>query len=103
MQDLYHVETDEILTLLKEIDITKSSAIDNLSSKLLKDALNCLVEQFKFPEKWKRATISPLPKDGDPSLCNNHSPISLLLLQGKIAEKVVHTFLINYLENITQQ
>ena len=106
---LFHVEIDELLKLLQDIDITKSSAIEYISSKILKDALITLVNEFKFilnlsykkgifPDKWKIAQITPLPKDGDLSLCNNYRPISLLPLPGKIAEKIVHTRMINYLE-----
>ena len=98
------------MKLIHDIDITKSSAIENVSSKVLKDALICLIDQFKFilnlsfntgmfPNSWKIAKITPLPKEGDLSSCNNYRPISLLPLPGKIAEKIVHSRLTEYLEN----
>ena len=76
----------------------------------MKDALITLIDQFKFilnssfatgvfPTVWKYAHITLLPKDGDSTCCNNYRPISLLPLPGKIAEKIVHTRLSNYLEN----
>ena len=109
LNNIFHVERVELLKIIQDIDITKSSAIEFISSKILKDALITLVEEFRyilnlsfrqsvFPDKWKIAQITPLPKDGDPSLCNNYRPISLLPLPGKIAEKIVHTRLSNYLE-----
>ena len=52
-----------------------------------------------FPNSWKIAQITPLPKEGDLTCCNNYRPISLLPLPGKIAEKVVHNRLSYYLEN----
>ena len=110
LYDDFHIENDELLKFLREIDITKSSAIDNISSRVIKDALIILIDQFKyilnlsfstgiFPDSWKIAQITPLPKEGDLTCCNNYRPISLLPLPGKIAEKVVHNRLSYYLEN----
>ena len=48
MVEDYHMANDELLTILKEIKISKSSAIEHLSSRLLKDALMCLIEQSKY-------------------------------------------------------
>ena len=45
------------------------------------------------------ATITPIQKSGDPSDVNNLSPISLLSLPGKIAERVAHTHIYKFLEN----
>ena len=39
---------DELLTLLKEIKISKSFALEHLSSRLLKDAMICLIEQSYY-------------------------------------------------------
>ena len=110
LNDTFHVNTDELLKILGDIDCTKSSAIDHVNSKVLKDALICLVDQFKyllnlsfrtgvFPEDWKKAQITPLPKDGDLTNCNNYRPISLLPLPGKIAKKIAHNKLMDYFEN----
>ena len=110
LQDNFYVQNDELHDLLQNIDITKSSAIDHISSKVMKDALITLIDQFKFvlnlsfatgsfPNSWKRAQITPLPKEGDLTCCNNYRPISLLPLPGKIAEKIVHSRLTDYLEN----
>ena len=110
LHDNFSVENDELMKLLQDIDVTKSSAIDNISSKVLKDALIHLLDQFKyilnmsfttgkFPDSWKIAQITPLPKEGDPTCCNNYRPISLLPLPGKIAEKIVHSRISEYLES----
>ena len=110
LHENFYIENDELIKLLREIDITKSSAIDNISSRVLKDALIILIDQFKyilnlsftsgiFPSSWKIAQITPLPKEGDLTCCNNYRPISLLPPPGKIAEKIVHSRLSQYLEN----
>ena len=63
----------ELLLLIDNIDTTKSSGFQNISSKCLRDALSVLVSQlvniFKqsykmgiFPNDWKKATSVPLFK-----------------------------------------
>ena len=109
LEDDFSIDNDELLKLLQDIDVTKSSAIEFLSSNILKDAFICLITQLTFifnlsfntgifPDDWKMAQITPLPKDGDLTQCNNYRPISLLPLPGKIAEKIVHNRLITYFE-----
>ena len=91
----------EVLKLIKDININKSSAIPNLSSKVLKPACLALIDQFtfifnlcleknEFPEEWKYTKVTPLPKDGDMSKCTNYRPISLLPLPGKNLEHIIH-------------
>ena len=100
---------EEVLKLCKEIQETKSSAIDSLSSMILKHAflalipkltflLNLSLKSGKFPQIWKQAVVIPLAKEGDTSNVGNYRPISLLPLPGKILEKIVHDRLMSYLE-----
>ena len=103
--------TEEIvLTIVKEIDIHKSSAINNVNTTVLKDAFLVLIPQLTFmynlsfvtntfPESWTSAIVVPLQKPGDPSDVSNLRPISLLPLPGKILERVVHTQVSKYLED----
>ena len=91
-------------------NLFKASGIDNLSTKVLKDACLILTDQITymfnlslrkgtFPDAWKRATIIPLQKEGNTDDVNNLRPISLLPLPGKLLEKIVHEQIINYLED----
>ena len=72
----------EIIEVIKEIDIHKSSSIDNMSTRVFKDAFeylvpqlthmfNCSMQNNSFPDEWKRATVVPLQKNGDKSDINN--------------------------------
>ena len=100
---------EDVVKLIKDIDISKSSAVDNLSSKILKDAFLALPTQITYlynlsilqssvPLAWKVALVTPLQKDGDPTDTNNLWPISHLPLPGKILERLIHSQVMNYLD-----
>ena len=88
----------ELLLLIDNIDITKSSGFHNISSKCLRDALSVLasqllyifVQSYKlgiFPNEWKNATIVPLFKGGVKENVSNYRPVSLLPIPGKLFEE----------------
>ena len=100
---------EEVTALVKEIDICKSSSISYLSSKVIKDAFTALPHVLLrifnsslatgvVPDSWKHATIIPLKKCGNSNDVNNLRPISLLPIQGKILEKIVHNRIMEHLE-----
>ena len=84
--------------------------MDDLSSKLCKDAFlalpeqlthlfNCSLQTGIFPDKWKLAKVIPLFKGGgDKELVQNYRPISLLPLPGKLLEKIVHNRVSGFFE-----
>ena len=100
----------EVIKYIKDIDLTKSSGIEKISSKCLKDALLALSAQLIhifemsikhciFPKTWKIATIVPLFKSGKKTDVSNYRPVSLLPIPGKILEKIIHGDVANFLEN----
>ena len=102
--------TDEIIKLCKEININKSSCIDQLSSEIIRDAFlvipNRLMNLFnlsfnssEIPKKWKLAKVTPLQKVGNRSNVGNLRPVSLLPLPSKLIEKIVHDRIYNYCED----
>ena len=99
----------DVFNIVKDVNISKLSGLDNVSSYILKEAFKILIAEVtfmynlsirfsKFPDAWKQALVIPIPKVGNPSLVQNYRPISLLPLPGKILEKLVHKQLSNYLE-----
>ena len=101
---------EELIPLLKHININKSSGIEHISTKVLKDTLlaipghfnhiiSCIINTSLFPDSWKAALVSPLPKGGDTTDVNNLRPISTLPLPAKLVEKVIHKQTIDYLNN----
>ena len=95
---------------MKSIPIFRSSGIQGLSSKVLKDAFNILSnQQLKihntsiltntFPDELKYATVVPILKINKPVKVSDYRPISLLPLPGKLLEKLLHEQSLPYLEN----
>ena len=104
------IDGNDVLKVCHDIDEKKSSAIDGLSSKILKHAFlaipiklcKCFVLSVTsgiFPDNWKMARVVPLFKGGDASNVSNYRPISLLPLPGKLLEKLVHQKLIVFIES----
>ena len=100
----------DVLLAVKTIDNYKASSVENLSSRILKDAFLAIIPQLtflynmsfscnKFPVSWKIAKVIPLQKPGDSSDVNNLRPVSLLPLPGKIAERLAHTKISKFLED----
>ena len=110
--NIFNIETvsiREVQVLVDKINVSKSSGITTLSSKLLKDSFQALgdkltflfnfsIRDATFPDQWKEALVIPIPKAGNIKKAENYRPISLLPLPGKILEKLVHTQLSHYLE-----
>ena len=99
------ISIEELTPLLNSIPIFKSSGLSSykdafniLSNHLLK-IYNTLILTNKFPDKWKYATVVPIPKINKPVKVIDYRQISLLPLPGKLFEKLLHKQLILYLEN----
>ena len=97
---------EEVLTCCTDIDISKSACVENISCKVLKDALIHLNVRFTdllntsfitgiFPNTWKCARVTPLFKGGDRNFVGNYRPVSLLPLPSKI---IVHNKLVAFFD-----
>ena len=105
-----YIPEETVIKLIKNIKITKSSAMGSLSSRLVKDAFqvcsykltdifnHCLTTGV-FPMSWGMGEITPIPK------VNIHSkktsdwrPITQIKLPGKLLERCVHTQLYNFFD-----
>ena len=95
--------------VVKDINVSKSSGLDNVSSFVVKEAFLSIIPEVtymynltlttaKFPSAWKKALIVPIPKSGDLTSVQNYRPISLLPLPGKVLEKLIHLQLAGHLE-----
>jgi hypothetical protein len=84
--DLDGISTNLIKTIATEISVPLAH-IFNLSLTL-----------GIFPSKLKTSRIVPIYKTGDPELCDNYRPISLLSSLSKVLEKMMCIQLVNHLD-----
>ena len=88
------IEQNEILEIIKEIDINKSSAIENVRAMVIIDAFKAQLDRITrlyngsltrciFPTRWKKGTVVPLPKINIPKTASDMRPISLLHIISK--------------------
>ena len=91
---------DEILKIVRALDINKAYGYDDISIRMIKicdkSLLKPLIILFEnstksscYPDIWKRSNIIPIHKKNDKQLVNNYQSISLLPIFGKILEKVI--------------
>ena len=84
--------------------MSKSSAVHNLSTMILKDAVqvltveltymyNVCIESGLFPESWSIGKISPIQKNGKSSTdAKDWRLIMQIPLSGKLLECILHFF-----------
>ena len=109
IDSLSRILEKDVFKIVNDINISKSSGLENVSSFIVKEAFKILIPEVtymynlsisssKFPKAWKQALVIPIPKVGNLSLVQNYRPISLLPLPGKILEKIIHQQLSDYFE-----
>lgn len=104
------ISYDILKTLIKKIEVHKSSGVDHISASLLKSTFRILIQQFRFllnlcldtcifPDKWKQCLITPLFKAGLQTDPSNYRPVACIPLPGKLLEKCIYTQVYTYLED----
>lgn len=104
-----NVDEEDVLKLLRSLDVNKAVGLDNVSAKLLKmtapaisrslaSLLNFSLEHGQVANDWKLARVTPVPKEGSSENLDNFRPVSVLPVIAKILERVVHRQLYAYLQ-----
>ena len=99
----------EISKWVKQIKTFKSSGLTKISSRIWKLLFNrvpfvltrmveTIFNTCVFPQKWKHATVIPLPKVTNITGPEDLRPISLLPLPRKIVEHLLYTQIDHFLE-----
>ena len=107
--DIKEINETILEATLREVELDKSSGIKNLNTEfmvmsmriLIKEfthLFNCAINQGIFPDAWKEATITPIPKIANPKTCGDLRPISILPLPGRILEKFMGKGMTDHLE-----
>ena len=109
--DFDFITEEEVKKLVKNIDLSKSSAVGDLSTRLLRDAwkvltleltyiYNTCLDTGKFPKKWGIGVVTPIPKTSAKSTnAKDWRPITQIALPGKLLERLIHNQLNNYFES----
>ena len=97
-----------VVKTLQGLKASKSSGLDNISLRMLKDAAVVVAKsltrivieslsQGTVPSEWKYAKITPLYKKGMSTDMDNYRPISVLPVVSKVLERAVHHQLHSFL------
>ena len=104
------IHVEEILESLKKCKNKSAPGEDMITYQMLKKVpknihvilssifTTCLRIGY-FPDVWKKASVSMLPKPGkDSTIVKNYRPISLISCVGKVFERIVANRLSSYME-----
>ena len=109
---LRRVTYKEVLNEIRIIRSETSTGHDQIPIKYLKPVaksvagplthiINSFIDQLLFPNAWKIARITPIPKT-DNSLCvPNMRQVTILPVLSKVYERLVHHQVIDYIESRT--
>jgi len=104
-----HINPTHICDILKALPPKKSCDLYGISNSLLKfissqiavplaHIFDLSLKNGVFPSALKKSRVVPIFKTGDPLICDNYRPISLVSTVAKILEKIVSIKLTNFLE-----
>ena len=104
------ITANDVINVLKYMPNNKKGGVAQIPTiiyktlvpyilKPLTALINKIIYTNTFPNIWKQALVTPLPKSGDPSNPSNHRPISSLPILSKIAEKLITSQMRHYLES----
>ena len=108
--EVHLVTEDQVKDKISRLSVHKSSGIQEVGSRFMKDCMLALIPVFThlynivittgcFPDTWKVATVIPIQKITNARLRTDLRPISLLPITGKILEQLVHDQMKQFLED----
>ena len=103
-----YVLPEEVLHLIRGLDVKKANGPDGVSAYMLKASAESIAYSLaklfslslstgRFPILWKSARVVPIPKSGNKTDASNYRPISLLSVVSKLLEKYVYSLLWTHL------
>ena len=104
------VTFNEVLRETKGIRSDTSTGPDQLPAKYLKivaqliagpltHIINSFVAVSSFPDAWKVARITPIPKSNNSNSNSNMRPISILPVLSKVFERLTHYQLVEHIDS----
>ncbi|CAB3997819.1 Hypothetical predicted protein [Paramuricea clavata] len=108
--NLQQVTVREVEQEIDRLRNDTSTGVDRIPAKFLKFAkqdiagplthiINTCIRNSYFPETWKTARVSPIPKVNQPSCDSDFRPISILPAMSKVFERLVLNQLFKYIDD----
>ena len=102
------IEEDFVFNELKTLNINKSTGLDNIPARFLRDGaielkkiithiINLSILSGAVPDDFKYARVQPLFKRDSKTEVSNYRPISILCVVSKVLEKAVYVQVEDYL------
>ena len=99
----------EVVQEINKLTLNKSPGEDEFTPNFLKistnrvapvlcEIFNLSIKMGEYPDLLKVAKVLPIFKKGDPTLCSNYRPISVLSCINKILEKIIYKRIYEFLE-----
>ena len=109
---LRRVTYKEVLNEIRIIRSETSTGHDQIPIKYLKPVaesvagplthiINSFIDQLLFPNAWKIARITPIPKTDDSLCVPNMRQVTIIPVLSKVYERLVHHQVIDYIESRT--
>ena len=106
----FHVSSDDVFRHLKNLDGRKAIGDDNIPPKILNlpagllyspltVTINSSINEITFPDKAKRAAVTPIFKSEEKTDKKNYRPVSILNSLSKVFENIRKEQLIPFFEN----
>ena len=106
--ELSSVNEDFVLRKLEKLNVSKSTGLDGIPSRFLKDGAQTIVKPITcminlsinsgiVPDEMKQARVCPIYKKSNRLDVGNYRPVSLLVVISKILERAVYNQLEYYL------
>ncbi|CAH1230673.1 VKORC1L1 [Branchiostoma lanceolatum] len=106
---LHPVEETKVLSELLKLKTKKSTGLDKIPAKLLKDSAPVIVKPLthifnlsmsmgEVPNDWKMARVSPIHKAGKRDNVSNYRPVSVLNVASKVMERIVHNQISHFMD-----
>jgi hypothetical protein len=94
------VTEDDVLEILKNLDVSKAIGPDGISPRVLKECAHQIVSPLChifnmslrtgiLPGDWLKANVVPVFKKSDKQQVENYRPVSLLCVCGKVMERAI--------------
>ena len=103
----FDIKDDDILSIIKNLNVDKAHGWDQLSIRMIKtcgDAITfplklifkSMINEGVFPDDWKETNVVPFHKKESKNLIKNYRTISLLPIFSKVFERQVFNTLFNF-------